>query len=303
VSLLGMVFGVLLAKALRALEKTKMEHSVVDDGGDLNSNDNNGGGAVDIALWATWLAFAFLTILHMWANHRGVSSLRLRSLNRERARIALNCISNACASAIMQESKLDKVLPSIREANVLSPDDVQESLLSSVLDIVGFSNRNNGKTNMLLGVSISETLQGKSVSQALCLLNGQEDTKKKKKNVDRENDEGYVITVQQRRRKGWFTICVTLRRRATETHELKSFFHAMVISRCLYLMETVQSEKGWEEGGIIASRTRECVNTVFDEGVLSPDLLSRHGWDSGILLGYGRSRATWESHNNVEKEE
>jgi hypothetical protein len=96
VSLLGMIGGVLVAQLL--------EH---------------------VPYAVTWILFGFLTIVHVWANYKGVMLLKLATLNPERTQVLLENIVQ-----VLVEEKDDKALKQALVA-LPTPEETNESLWSS----------------------------------------------------------------------------------------------------------------------------------------------------------------------------
>lgn len=127
VSLLGMMGGVWVAKIL-----DRYGHS-------------------DPFFW-TWLLFGILTAIHVWANYKAVSLLKLTTFNPERTRAlfreSIGVMANqAERDQLMNMKKTDtsdtNKMSTIKSPELLksisklqSPDLIRESLLSSILDVV-----------------------------------------------------------------------------------------------------------------------------------------------------------------------
>ncbi len=117
VSLLGMIGGVWVAKVL-----------------DKYCQEN-------LFFW-TWLFFGILTAIHVWANYKAVSLLKLATFNPERTRVLFEDSIRAMASEVVKAADNTKksttmsqdVLTSI--SKLQSPDKIEESLLSSTVNLV-----------------------------------------------------------------------------------------------------------------------------------------------------------------------
>jgi hypothetical protein len=104
VSLLGMIFGILLARVLNGLENKHHQEGI------------------------TWAVFVVLTAVHVWANYRGVVLLKLTSLNPERSRVVLEtCQIIECLVLGEDIENIQKALEKIP-----TPEEINESLWSSV---------------------------------------------------------------------------------------------------------------------------------------------------------------------------
>lgn len=152
VSLLGMIMGVWLARWLSALEKN--ENGACFDFADgvhngessnLDATCVNEDGSIDSAnvnvKIVSWAIFTALTIIHVWANYVGVQQLRLRTLNRERARVALLGLIEHSGKLVLKTIDLDNRTfeGGVSEVNLKeciqklhSPTNVSESLWSSM---------------------------------------------------------------------------------------------------------------------------------------------------------------------------
>lgn len=131
VSLVGMVGGVYVAKILDKL------------------SGNN-------AFFWTWLMFGVLTLLHVWANYRAVTLLRLSTLNPERTRVIFRkeavpvmaqqvrlvmmaSSSSASASAARSSPSAccpEELVTAAARRNIASPETVQESMVSSLWNLL-----------------------------------------------------------------------------------------------------------------------------------------------------------------------
>lgn len=111
VSLIGMIFGVMLAKYLHKLEL----------------NDKS------LAASVSWTIFNILTIVHVVVNYIGVKLLHLKTLNAQRAREALKNLVDIAAQHIGDESDVwaDQAL-----SNIVSPESLSESLFASIWNLL-----------------------------------------------------------------------------------------------------------------------------------------------------------------------
>ena len=83
ISLLGMIIGIFLARYLQQVEQVRHH----DDG-------------KYIVQVISWIIFTLLTLIHIWANYKAVSILRLRSLNQLRAEYAIGPLIRRCKEVI-----------------------------------------------------------------------------------------------------------------------------------------------------------------------------------------------------------
>ena len=122
VSLLGMIGGVWVAKVLdRYCQK-------------------------DLFFW-TWLLFGILTAIHVWANYKAVSLLKLATLNPERTRVLFTEAIDIMTNELQQDMYTGSVTKSKSNKNsspellksistLKSPKLIEESLLSSTWSLV-----------------------------------------------------------------------------------------------------------------------------------------------------------------------
>lgn len=186
VSLIGMLLGIALARYLHHLEQR------------------------DVSLTATvsWTIFTFLTLVHVWANYEGVKVLRLRTLNRERATVALRGVVEQLATNSSKAYTNDENMSSLVHL-IPTPEETSESLWASTRMLL-FSPR------IRLGV------------QAKCILENLESQDMTSALMKEFVNEKYVLCIG---RGG--AISVTLCVNATDQDELKAFVHAMTIHDCV----------------------------------------------------------------------
>jgi hypothetical protein len=234
VSLVGMCCGVFLAKALHRLENnSKVDNDSINNCGDpiessatCSNNDNNQMN-VDVQL-ISWSIFIFLTLLHVWANYIGMQMMRLRTLNRERAKLALHSLVEYSASCVyeMQNSipkkkpplDLIDVLQKRTSEYILPPSAVSESLLKSVWGIF-----REGKIH--LRVRLNDIVRRCSTSSNW--IHGH------------LNGEKYLMFVEGAGQD--CTITVMLHVAANERDELQAFVHAHILCCCIQSMSPSES--------------------------------------------------------------
>uniref|UniRef100_A0A7S2EJ74 Uncharacterized protein n=1 Tax=Ditylum brightwellii TaxID=49249 RepID=A0A7S2EJ74_9STRA len=308
VSLVGMILGIVLAKYLHYLES----------GGSDDDSSLDGRHAAAVVSWSI---FIILTIVHVWANYAGVKLLRLKTLNRERAKVAFDNLFNECKKQCIEtvynskrncgdidESMLEKTRGDNNKVlkTICRPDEVNESLVLSTFDLLF-------PTNVRLGVRLNESQHGLSNDDLLHYFQ------------DEYASENYILTLVPSssigsgiRRRIWgssscFTnVCVTLRLGASDRDELKAFIHAMIARKCLDEIDLTRSIDGRDidiTKGIGQKRlihiTHKCVNNLFGEGLneqessnsyrFSLEKLSKLGWDVDhrLYIGFGPWRAQW----------
>ena len=189
-TLIGMSLGIALAKQLRTIEEKNRR----------------------VAFQVVWMVFIVLTVIHVWANYRGVTMLKLKTLNRERAEVALKQVVEKCAAKVIAGTPVDEIdLKHVRSL-VLSPDQVSESVLSSTWKLI-FGG------SIHLGVRISEFHQEICVKGSCAF----EDL------VNTLRVEKYLLGVSTTRK----AVFVALRCGADQRDEFKAFLLSMIAQRCL----------------------------------------------------------------------
>ena len=203
ISLLGMILGIFLARYLQKVEEI------------------HGNGLVQLI---SWLVFSLLTILHIWANYRAVSILRLRTLNQLRTECALDPLVHVCALAI--KSNIDPTNKSDlwncfldcqkQSPLLLPPDKVNESFVRNAF----------GKASIHLGSELKKTFENVPRITAYHALRNE------------FRDENYVAFIrpvanQSKSR----PIHVSLRYGATDDDILKALTHALVLRSCSHFQE------------------------------------------------------------------
>jgi hypothetical protein len=316
VSFIGMIFGIVLARMIQSMEEQCT----------ILKNDNMPPSLSSTlyghsATIATWYIFISLTSIHVWANYVGVKVLRLRSLNRQRAEVALCNIIQKSVELVnedMQKVKSDKIamkmkLIDFRErAVILSPSECNESLWGSVQKMIF-----PGMVN--LGVRLSNCLNDMTREEVLAYIGILFRNKK------------YILLINNARVGSSFQINVVLRIGASQEDELEAFVHAMVVQECmkgkllkkkdsqmqliirfvcffcfycaelcfdsLFIVQSLNTlnNKTNVYVWILLSnnRSKKCVDLLFSTNALSLKKLTDSGWDRKLLLGFGRSRATW----------
>lgn len=120
VSLVGMMLGIYLATFLQDMEKNSKILEDMDTPQSASSYFHK-----HSAFYATWFVFLQLTILHIWANYIGVKTLKLETLNRERAKVAFNKVISRMAMLVeIKDAEVDDdhtLLNEIIRGNATSP--------------------------------------------------------------------------------------------------------------------------------------------------------------------------------------
>jgi len=288
VSLVGMICGVGLARYLHALEKQQQQQQQQADCDDAGANGTDqeecsiGGG--NAAQCISWIIFISLTILHVWANYRGVKLLKLRTLNRERAEVALQNVVDECArrcgdvldgngaATVDLSDDAERLLEAIS-----APDDVSESLWSSASKLFF-------PGGVHLGARVGDAFQGMDPGEIA-------------ETVRIFVAERYIITPQHCGRRGM--VSVVLCAGSTEEDQLKAFVHALVLSALCKRSPGPLSDDDRRHEYVLA--TYRCICQLFARSdhtsVSSPAGLSlgwlqKQGWETNRLyLGFGQHRA------------
>lgn len=223
VSLIGMVVGIILARMIQSMdEQCQIVKSRVNLIG--NADDSSAISTffyVHSAFLATWFIFIAFTWVHVWANYVGVKKLRLKTLNRQRAKVVFGQMINEIGILLnddMMNPKSDvhllrrKVLD-IRDNNIIiSPLTCEESLFRSVREMIM-----PGK--MRLGVKLKGSLHGLCDEESYYLADSL------------FRNERYLISIN-----GFGSmsrINVVLHVEADGEDKLKAFVHALIIEDCL----------------------------------------------------------------------
>ena len=267
VSLLGMIFGVGLARYLHALEK----------------QDDKAGQSI------SWLIFMILTIVHVWANYLGVKILKLRTLNRERAEVALNSLVNEC---------VDQCEDSVNNGKRIELSDV-ERMLKTILTPTLTESLWSSSCKLFfpgglhLGARVGDAFRGMEQFEI-------------SETMDAFKDERYFITLKRGRKRE--IISVVLCAGSTEEDELKAFVHALVLSalckrKPCSLDDDIRHRR-------CTSTASACVKQLFRTTVpksiggpsLSLKWLKERGWETNRLyLGFGRHRAQISDERKKEE--
>ena len=194
----------------------------------------------------SWTIFVILTLVHVWANFVGMQMLRLRTLNRERAKVALQSLVEVCGLWVLEnqnknnddhctvnhnESISQKAKTPTSQANtskklvidkvgsrLLSPKSVSESLWKSMCGMALSG-------NVHLGIRLTDLVLRSSPS--------------KRKNTTYKSSwgqwdgENYMIFIDRDQRnenkKSNMQVIVMLRVGANERDGLKAFLHAHIL--------------------------------------------------------------------------
>ncbi|GAX27431.1 hypothetical protein FisN_23Hh105 [Fistulifera solaris] len=256
VSLIGMTFGIALARYFQNLEET------------VNAHPESAGTAWKIQ----WIVFGFLTCLHVWANYRAVRGLKLRSLNRQRAECVLRpLVKRLCNDQPVPEKR--KSVMKILDL-IVGPQDVQESLAVSTY-------------HMLWPSRWSKLILGCPLTQLLATDIG---TGQAKDVLELFRDNDYVLWPSRNGQ-----ILVTLLAQACRETEIRAFFHALLIREILPVpaasgdtfFDIVKRTYMWVQW-FFDIKDDESEVTLYSR-------LQEKGWDiqERVYIGFTKSRSSW----------
>mmetsp|Transcript_14512 Transcript_14512/g.31565 ORF Transcript_14512/g.31565 Transcript_14512/m.31565 type:complete len:612 (+) Transcript_14512:18-1853(+) len=334
VSLVGMCCGVWIAQILAGLEKIKKDDHDIgscinvevdgDRSGITDSCATNSNRAIVDVQFFSWSIFIILTIIHVWANYVGMKKIRLRTLNRERAKVALQSLIEDCGLCVLEYHK--------KNNNCCKANHNRGSSQSS---------RENSSKRLLLDKASSGILSPKSVSESLwksmcgMVLQGKvhlgihlEDLIRRSASSKRQNStrkwswgqwgcENYIIFMEEdndgdqtnkNKTKIIHSIVVVMREGANDRDELKAFLHAHILEW------SVQHQSEHRSSNLLTllSRSYETIQSLFEpsstngtKSEQSPkgsiefidlyDILGEKGWDmTRLYLGFHPHRCEWE---------
>ena len=209
----------------------------------------------------TWTLFLFLTVIHVWANYKGVMLLKLSTLNPARTQVLLTGVLEALVmdSSPTTTERILKTLP--------RPHEVSESLLSSTYSIFFPTIR---------------TAVPLDPSQLLSLEVFQ--------------DELYILGYNHRKRQ----IYAHLRVGATKSDELQAYVHALLLKACLDTTagkwERDLVKRTLEQLNVLfESSSSNKKNNNNNNNSLLLRHLEQQGWDlqSRLYLGFSSHRIEW----------
>ena len=234
VSIVGMCMGVWMAGFIHRLEKNQDDDTTCSSG-ELDDTCSNNANTITLdAQVISWGIFISLTLLHVWANYIGMQCLRLRTLNQQRAKIALQPLIEECGQSVLSicndshgsSAKKTTTNPLITKTSsyILSPNDVNESLWKSICSMLY-------QGNILLGISLKNLIRM---------------TNSRQNNLVQGNwhSEKYMIFIDgDVKDNKAHKIIVLLRVGANDNDELKAFVHAHIVNWCLLQHESCESTK------------------------------------------------------------
>jgi len=218
VSLVGMCMGVWMAGIIHRLEKNQNDDTTCSSG-ELDNTCSNSAIMLDAQL-ISWGIFISLTLLHVWANYIGMQCLRLRTLNQQRAKIALQPLIEECGQSVLSicndsDGKSNEKKATNPPSFILpGPNDVSESLWKSMCSMLC-------QGNIHLGISLKNLIRM---------------TNSRQNNLVQGNwhSEKYMIFIDGKGKGSKaHKIIVLLRVGADDNDELKAFVHAHIMNWCL----------------------------------------------------------------------
>lgn len=248
-----MCCGVFLANALHRLESSPKEDQIADNclnvvkSSDAEaratcSNSVNTMMIMNVQI-ISWSIFIFLTLIHIWANYIGMQMLRLRTLNQERAKVALQPLVEYCGRCVLERqtnsihktksgnSKSDdwKSLDSATASrNILPPSVVSESLWKSICGMLC-------EGNIHLRIRLKDLVRRSSTSSSsdnhlnpACNWSQGHFKSEKYMFFIEENDGNCMMGDRSLR-----TIAVMLHVGANDRDELQAFIHARILFWCM----------------------------------------------------------------------
>jgi hypothetical protein len=217
----------------------------------------------------TWILFGILTMIHVWANYRGVALLKLDTLNPERTRVLFQHVVDVMTKNILQLEKreghgIENLKGAIKQMKV--PNEIEESMISSIQGLVFPS------------IQVARPFQPNNSWCSLFYADGGDSSKPKT-----ARDLNYVIEIDTIM--NVFSkpkVCIWLKVGATMRDELQAYVHAMLIQRI------VRKEDHLTEIFLATSAQIQC---LFDDKTDFIDHLSSLGWDlNRLYLGYSSRR-------------
>ena len=222
--------------------------------------------------------FMILTIVHVWANYLGVKILKLRTLNRERAEVALNSLVNEC---------VDQCEDSVNNGKRIELSDV-ERMLKTILTPTLTESLWSSSCKLFfpgdvhLGTHVGDAFRGMEQVEI-------------SETMEAFKDERYFITLKRGGKRE--IISAVLCAGSTEEDELKAFVHALVLSalckrNSCSLDDDIRHRR-------CSSTACACVKQLFRTtdpksvgSSLSLKWLKEKGWEiNRLYLGFGRHRA------------
>jgi Vitamin B6 photo-protection and homoeostasis len=211
-----MILGIYIARTLQKLHIDTTSTATTTAHNDNNSNTT-------ISSYSNWILFVLLTALHIWANWKGVSILRLRTLNRARADVLLQPIINyiihtqsnmsndttTASSSSSSSTTTHTALIAEVTALIQSPDHIYESLIRSSQYIF-----DTGKITLTCQLKEVMEIAGDTAIMTIQIF----------------EKEKYVLTcTDTTSSRGSIHVYVCLLAGATNRDEIKAYLHATVL--------------------------------------------------------------------------
>lgn len=206
----------------------------------------------------SWIIFLVLTFLHVWANYVGVQRLRLRTLNRERASVALREVVEECGRWTLSHKKNNKADPPAGQQSQMddlvrkcseklpSPENVSESLWKSIFGMFY-------EGNIHLGIRVKDLVRMSSTKSNKLNMSNKWDQEWWDILRDEFHNERYLIVVDSTisgsgKRNIQPNISVMMRLGATNLDELKAFLHAHIVMWCIgQEFPKITNETSWNQ--------------------------------------------------------
>ena len=213
-----------MAGFIHRLEKNQNDTTCSSGELDDTCSDSSNTITLDAQL-ISWGIFISLTLLHVWANYIGMQCLRLRTLNQQRAKIALQPLIEECGQSVLiicndsygSSAKKKATNPLITKTSsyILSPNDVSESLWKSICSMLY-------QGNIHLGISLKKLVRISNRNQYNDWIQGN------------WLSEKYMIFIDGKGKGNKaHKIIVLLGVGANDNDELKAFVHAHIVNWCL----------------------------------------------------------------------
>mmetsp|Transcript_50715 Transcript_50715/g.122338 ORF Transcript_50715/g.122338 Transcript_50715/m.122338 type:complete len:513 (-) Transcript_50715:47-1585(-) len=236
----------------------------------------------------TWLLFGLLTVIHVWANYRGVALLKLDTLNPERTRVLFRKLIDVMTNNTIKESSERKHngMENVKDAvtQIPTPNDLEESMMSSIQNLVFPSIR-------VARVFQPEHYFTDTEGVWCSLFDFDEDSNKS----TTARDLKYIFAIHTYNKFSTNSTVVTiwLKVGATTKDELQAFVHAMLLQAIMRREDQRQVQKSPSKDHMnkLFRRTSKHIHDLFGEGIEFMDRLSSLGWDlSRLYLGYSLRR-------------
>jgi hypothetical protein len=282
VSLLGMSLGIGLARYFQQLEAAASAQTLDDE-------------SVMTAWRLQWSIFGALTLLHVLANYRAISLLRLRTLNRQRAvHVFQDLIKKLSATLYPDHSVRSQTIAQALHS-IPGPTDIQESLVSSTY-------------HMILPERWSSINLGTPLVHLIALCTNMSSSPSPQSLLDEFANEHYVLGVCTHRRST--RVWVSLLTEADAMTELQAFLHALLVQECCRtLLLPHESER-------LVQRTHTAVRDLFCDSMTHAatkaaigdshaanfslrQRLQEQDWElQNVYLGFSKRRSRWSIGKN-----